>query len=293
MNPFGHRLSWLAPSPARHVIRRWIRTVEATNRSLPDFVIIGAQRSGTTSLYSYLSQHPNMISTRRKEIHFFDTRNYEKGMAWYRNWFPHLSAKTAANSRNGDPMISGEATPCYLVSPQSPARAWNAIPDAKLIVLLRNPVDRAYSHYHYNLKAGYENKNASFEEALAKEPERLGNNEALMRQNPTYYSFDYRMLSYLKRGLYVEQIETWMQYFSRDQFLILKSEALYADPASVLNRVYGFLGLPPYRLSGYDALNPTNHTEMNPETRARLIAYFQPYNQRLYELLGTDFGWED
>jgi hypothetical protein len=248
------------------------RIETAQLRHLPDFVIIGTQRGGTTSLYRYLIEHPDVGSALRKEVHFFD-RHYQKGMNWYLAHFP---------LREEASMV-GEASPNYLFHPDVPGRARRAIPHARFIALLRNPVDRAYSQYQMNVKKGIES--LSFEDALDKERERLSHSD-----DPA--SSTWRQHSYIKRGLYAEQLECWMSVFPREQFLIIKSEDLYADPERVVRRALAYLGLRPWTPAGFKAYHLAGYTDMNPATYRRLTEYFAPHNQRLYALVGRDLGWE-
>ena len=136
------------------------------NMAMPDFLIIGTQRGGTTSLYNYLLARPQIAAATRKEVHFFDN-NFHRGIPWYRAHFPSLIQGDMAETIRGQRFITGEASPYYLFHPHAPARAALVVPKAKLIVLLRNPVDRAYSHYCRMVKKGRET--LSFEDALAQE----------------------------------------------------------------------------------------------------------------------------
>ncbi len=252
-------------------------------RVLPDFIIIGAQRCGTTSLYNYLSQHPCVVPALVKEVHFFDI-NFHKGIHWYRSHFPTFLEKYKQN------IITGEASPYYIFHPHAARRIFKIIPQVKLIVLLRNPVDRAYSHYHHEVRIGAET--LSFEEAIEKESERLKGEIKKMLENENYYSFNHQHYSYLSRGIYIDQIKVWMSLFPKEQILIIKSEDFYANPSAVFRRVLEFLNLPIWEPKEYKKFNYANYPKMNPATRKRLIKFFEPYNQKLYEYLGVNFGWD-
>jgi hypothetical protein len=249
------------------------RIETAQLRQLPDFVIVGTQRGGTTSLYRYLTAHPEIGSALRKEVHYFD-RYYGKGIGWYLAHFPV----------RGEAPVVGEASPSYLFHPDVPQRARAAVPNSKFIALLRNPADRAYSQYQMNVRKGFES--LTFEDAIKKEPERLSRSE-----DPD--SLILQHCSYLKRGLYVDQLERWMSFFAHEQFLILKSEDLYKYPERVLSQSLAYLGLRSWSLARYKAHHLVGYPDMDPSTRKRLTEYFAPYNQRLYNLLGRDLGWED
>jgi sulfotransferase family protein len=166
----------------------------------------------------------------------------------------------------------------------------------KLIVLLRNPVDRAYSQYHFEVELGRET--LPFEDALEHEETRITKEGKKILADERYVSFDHSRYSYMARGIYVDQLQTWMSFFPREQFLILKSEDFYTDPATALEQVSEFLNLPKlepyernkqYRQHNY---NNTPYPKMDAALRKRLIEFFEPHNSRLYDFLGINFGWD-
>lgn len=259
-------------------------------RVLPHFVIIGAQKCGTTSLYRYLTQHPCVVYPLRKEVHFFDF-NFSKGIAWYRAFFPTRSYINSLSHVQGKDVLTGEATPYYIAHPLAPQRLAETLPTAKLIVMLRNPVDRAYSHYRHEVRYGYET--LSFEEAIEREPERLQGEIDRMIREENYYSYNHHRFSYLSRGLYVDQLRVWLRLFPRRQICTIRSEDFLDRPEREFRRVLNFLGLPVWDLQRYPRHNAGDANPMNPATRRKLIEYFQPHNQRLHELLGMDFNWDN
>ena len=233
--------------------------------ALPDFVIIGAQKGGTSFLYHLLTRHPLVEPAARKELHFFDHPEYfDHGAEWYRRCFPRLSAE------DGQRSITGEATPYYLFDPPVAKRMAEIVPKARLIALLRNPIDRAFSHYQMQVKRGTEPR--TFEEAIEQQDS-----------------------SYMSRGIYVDQLLRWFEFFGKEQMLILKSEDFFERPVETLKVVLTFLDLPDWQPEA-SKLQQRRHSgtytqKMDPSTRQRLEAYFEPYNQRLYECLDVDFGW--
>ena len=255
--------------------------------ALPDFLIIGTEKGGTTFLYWTLSQHSYVEPATEKELHFFDTRHwFEKDVSWYLSQFP------APTRRDGQKVITGEASPYYLFHPFSPRRASTILPNVKLIALLRNPVDRAYSAYNDKAAAGQEP--LSFEEALAEEEKRTAGELEKMFSDERYYSSNLRIYAYRSRGIYVEQLQRWHKYFAPDQLLVLKSEDLFADPIGTVESVQQFLNLPKRDMSipsSAEERNSRSYSPMAPATRQRLEQFFEPHNQRLYEYLGVDFGW--
>lgn len=262
-------------------------------RLLPDFLIIGTQRGGTTSLFHYLQTHPCIQPAVNKDLHFFD-RRYKKGLNWYRGHFPTYIEKYYAQLLRGRTFLTGEASPSYLFHPYTPERVARAVPHVRLIVMLRNPVSRAYSQYNHAVELGHEN--LSFEEAIQTEEERTAREQKKILEDEHYYSEDYKHRSYLTKGVYVDQLQRWMKFFPREQFLILKSEDFYTDPGASFKQVLTFLKVPETQLQlekkTYKNYNNNIYTsKMDPVLRKRLIEYFEPHNARLYEFLGTDFGW--
>jgi hypothetical protein len=279
------------PAPAKNAAKAvWSGYAWLTSRGrmLPDFLIIGTQRGGTTSLYKYLVQHPNLSHALTKEIRFFDL-NYQRGLPWYRSRFPSRRRREASRQRGGSGLVVGEASPDYLFHPLAPARVAHDLPEAKLIVLLRNPIDRAFSHYWHQFKRGHEV--LTFEQAVAAEPDRLAGELDKVLADPTYVSYERHHHSYLARGIYVDQLAAWMELLPRDRFLIERSEDLFQDPPAVFKRVLEFLGLPDHHLTEYETFNAFSSGEMDPALRARLGEYFRPHNERLEGFLGREFGW--
>ncbi|MEO8955645.1 MAG: sulfotransferase domain-containing protein [Ktedonobacteraceae bacterium] len=269
------------------------RGVTSPLRLLPDFLVIGAQRGGTTSLYHYLQAHPCIGPASTKEVHYFD-RRFNKSLTWYQGHFPTRVEKYHTQHLSGQTFLTGEATPCYLFYPHAPKRVAQTLPHVKLIVLLRNPVDRAYSQYYHALDHGF--ATLSFEEAIEREEERAARERTMILQDEYYYSIEYMERGYLSRGMYVDQLQAWMKLFPREQFLILKSEEFYTDPASTIKQVLDFLNVSATDLQiskeVYKPYNNYTYARMNPALRKHLIAYFEPHNARLYDYLGVNFGWD-
>ena len=273
------------------LIAKFYRGITSPLRLLPDFLVIGTQRGGTTSLYHYLEELPCIAPATTKEIHFFD-RRFNKGLAWYRGHFPTRLERQYEQRFHKRAFVTGEASPSYLFHPHVPRRIARALPHVKLIVLLRNPVDRAYSQYYHAVELGLET--LSFEAAIKDEEERTARERAKIMQDEHYESYAFKHLSYLSRGIYVDQLQTWMSLFPREQFLILKSEDFYADPASSVKQVLSFLDIPESEMKeqSYKQYNNTTYSSMDSVLRKRLVEYFEPHNARLYDFLGVDFGWD-
>lgn len=264
-------------------VRSGYRRLTARLRGFPSALIIGAQRSGTTSLFNYLIQHPNVRAPLGKEIHYFDL-HYARGVQWYRGRFPYVR-----QLRNGNLTI--DASPYYLPHPLVPERAAQLLPNVKLIALLRNPVDRALSHYQHEVRQHRET--LSFPDAVAMEADRLAGEEERLQADSTYYSYNHHRFSYVRRGLYLEQLRRWLQHFPRSQLLVLESEWLFRDPAAASAAVHQFLGLPPHRLPDYPPFYQGNYQRWMPEElKARLTTYFAPFNAELFRWLGQEFDWK-
>jgi Sulfotransferase domain len=273
------------------LITKFYRGMTSPLRLLPDFLVIGTQRGGTTSLYHYLEELPCIAPATIKEVHFFD-RRFNKSLAWYRGHFPTWIESQYEKRFHKRAFVTGEATPFYLFHPHAPLRIARTLPHVKFIVLLRNPVDRAYSHYYHSVGLGFET--LSFEAAIKDEVERTARERAKIMQDEHFDSFAFQHRSYLSRGIYIDQLQTWMSLFPREQFLILKSEEFYADPASSVKQVLTFLNLPEQGLQehSYKQYNNTTYSSMDTALRQRLVEYFAPHNARLYDFLGLDFGWD-
>jgi hypothetical protein len=183
----------------------------------------------------------------------------------------------------------GEASPSYILHPLAPQRARDLVPDARLIALLRNPVDRAYSHYQHEVRLGREP--LAFGDALDAEDERLRGEVERMVAEPTYFSEAWWNHTYKARGRYAEQLERWFAVFPRDQLLVLFTEELNDDTAGTYARVLDFLGARPHELTAYPRIFDHEYVSMDPATRARLEAEFEEPNRRLAKLLGRDLPW--
>jgi hypothetical protein len=262
---------------------------EPRTGALPDFVVIGGKKCGTTYLYHLLSLHPLVEPAATKELHFFDTL-FDEGVEWYRRCFPKPKLKDGRNT------ITGEATP-YMAAHHAPERMAEVIPQARLIALLRDPVDRAYSHYHQGVRRGSETR--TFEEAIEAEEARSRGERDKMYDDEHHVGVNHRHSSYLSRGVYVDQLQCWSRFFDREQLLVLKSEDFFAHPVETLKVVLDFLGLPEwepeasnYRIKYSRKKFSGNYLQrMDPATRRRLEEYFEPHNRRLYDFLGKDLGW--
>jgi hypothetical protein len=264
-------------------IHKLQRLLTAPKRRLPDFIVVGAQRSGTTSLFHYISQHPDIIPSLTKEIHFFDMY-YKRGLLWYRMHFPPAHDMPQSS-------ITGESTPYYLFHPQVPHRMRKHLPNVKIIMILRNPTERAISHYFHEVQRGCES--LPLMEALYSEESRLEVPLKKMHTKKNLNSRDHQTYSYKSRGRYIEQIQRFDRLFGKRQRLIICSERLSEEPLLIMQRVFEFLEVD--KNSGgpdQQRWNVRAHNQrVAPEVYTFLDEYFAPYNKKLFDYIGQDFGW--
>jgi ABC-type polysaccharide/polyol phosphate transport system ATPase subunit len=249
-------------------------------KSKPDFLLIGAQKCSADALYGYLENHLQIIKEGTREIHFFDL-NFDRGMEWY--------SKQLKRSVAGEKVFLWEMTPYYIYHPLAAERVYKCCPDVKLIVMLRNPVQRAWLHYNLEVAIGCET--LDFDKAIASEPDRLKGEVEKMRSDEGYYSFNHQHYSYLSRGIYVDQIKNWLDYFPREQLLILQSEAFQANPGKVFSRVLDFLDIDAGAVKEYEMSSVEDYSNMPRAIDRELTSYFAPFNRELSDLLQEDFSW--
>ena len=270
---------------AARALRTALRRATGALRLLPDFIIVGAQRAGTTSLYRYLAGHPSVAPASQKEVHFFDL-DWDKGLGWYRSHFP-LAMRRAAG---GATLRTGEASPYYMFHPHALRRIAAALPRVKLVALLRNPIDRAYSQYHHEVGHGHEP--LSFSEAIAREEDRLRDELPRLAADEGAYSFAHQHHSYVARGLYARQLmEIRRAGFADGQVMVLPSEDFFADAPRQFARLLDFLELPAWRPAEFERFHVLRYERMGEAMRDRLRERFAGPNQELYERLGRDLGW--
>lgn len=270
---------------------RHVLPLMSGNNVLPDAVIAGVMKGGTTSLYNYMIQHPQIVSPLRKEIHYFDFF-YKRGIRWYKGQFCNKKVINEREQRSGLKQITFEASAEYLYHPWAPERMHSVMPSAKAIVILRNPVTRAFSHYHHEVRQ--KNEKLSFSDAIEKEHERLFGEKEKILNDPRYYSFNYFHYSYQEKGRYADQINNWLRYFPMEQVLFIRSEDLFADPEHQTGRVFRFLGLEPCETIKYKQHHIGGYKDKIPAALYdKMRDAFETDNARLRGLLGDDFKWED
>lgn len=257
-----------------------IKPAQKSSLSGPNFLIIGQAKCGTTSLYTYLTQHPQILPPIRREINFWNREStYSKGINWYLAHFPSVASE--------EKLITGEATTTYLDSYKAAQRLFQFFPNTKLIILLRNPVERVFSHYYMNsYRYGWDNR--SLKEAIFSELDMLSQEPKVDLHSQVYATNGF----YITRSTYIESVKQWMEIFPKEQFLILKSEDFFANPEAIVNQVFKFLEVKPYQLQEYRNQNKGNYPAVSKSICKTLSNYFQPFNQQLEEYLDSKFNWE-
>ncbi|MGD1850642.1 MAG: sulfotransferase domain-containing protein [Cyanophyceae cyanobacterium] len=269
------------------MVRRFFRKVfkkklALGSASIPFFLIIGVQKGGTTSLYRYLQQHPQVQSALTKEIHFFDL-NFDKGWGWY---LEQLGQKNELGE-DDEKLLTGEASPYYIFHPLVPERVYRCAPIVKLIVLLRDPVARSLSHYHHERRWQFES--LELEGAIDAENKRLMSEANNFFDNPYYQSHAFQHHSYTSRGLYLQQLLAWEKYFSKANILIIQSEFFDKNIEIVLSKVSEFLELESYEFLPSDRHNSGQYPAAPEYLKQRLARDFFEANQQLLRHLENHY----
>lgn len=260
------------------------RKYTASLRSGPDYLIMGAQKAGTTSLDFYLSQHPDVYTTDPKELHYFHLE-INRPLSEYTMYFP-LKLKRILKPN----LIAGEATPDYMAYPQIAKELKSLYPNIKLIFLLKEPVSRSFSHYKHNLMMKREW--LSFEDAIEIESKRVNLDYIDIRETRKDAIKNYSNYSYLDKSKYAKQLEPFIELFPQNQILILQSEEFFKNTDEVYKQVCEFLGIKNIQLLNKEPKNQSPISQkISEETKEKLNSYFQPYNEELYKLINQKFDW--
>lgn len=287
MAPGPDVASVLERAMGRRGVRRLRGQLAGRSHLLPDFIIIGAARSGTTHLLGQLNAHPNVLPG-PDEVHFFDSHRYTYGLSWYRLRFPTTRDRQRALAQGLQPVLTGESSPSYLAHPHAAPRIARGVPGARLLVLLRDPAARAASHWAWCLRQCGETR--SFREAVEAEIGPPGDEGGLR------IPVDKRVSDPLvvRRGVYQPQLERWMTHVPRERMLIIQSERWFRDPPVVMAEVCDFLELP--RLADLPRVMRNRnkpHEPYDPAVLARLRAFYRPHNTALAAYLGMQLDWDD
>ena len=282
------------PEPVKRIVHSGSRgygRLTAQRRMLPSFLICGGQRCGTTSLYRALAAHPAVLkAVLHKGVHYFDV-GYHRGPRWYRGHFPSQRRADRVMRRLGVVPQTFESSPYYMYHPHAVSRIATDLPWVRLVVLVRDPVERAYSQHAHEVARGFETER-SFTRALALEPARLRGVPERMHADAYHYSFSHQHHAYRARGEYATYLEHMASQVDRGRILIVDSGRFFTEPEPVYDAVLDFLGLP---RAGYPPFERHNArprpAPMDPNVRADLAAHFAPYDARLAGWLGATPSW--
>ena len=267
--------------------RRNIFGITGPLRVLPDFIMIGSMKCGTTSLYYDICEHPCASPAAYDEIGFFDS-NFHLGLNWYRSMFPTKRRIEDIRRKEGV-AITGEDTPFYFWNPVAAKRIQKLLPNIKLITILRNPIDRAYSEYQDLVSS--ESNSPSFETFIENEINTRRKDSSLITEE-NFEIFNQKN-SYLLKGIYVDQLKIWAGLFPKEQIFTLSTENLNSEPITALESVFQYLNLPDYKIKNIQRQKQKKYVPMNSQTRKILIEFFKPHNERLFKFIGKKFDWDE
>ena len=264
---------------------RQTRRATSSLRSRPTFLLLGAQKAGTTSLHQHLRDHPAVLTATVKEVQYFN-KEYHRGDRWYLSHFPLRTHTTAVRGRRATAQV-GEATAAYLFDPRVPLRVHAFDSGMRLVAVLRDPVERAYSHHQMEIR--WRRELLPFPEALRREEVELPLELERIAVDPLRPSG--LGCAYVARGRYAEQLERWLALFPREQLLVLFAEELVTDPRGQLTLLADFLELPPFGEDPLPHRGAQRYDPRDPPGRERLAELFEPENRRLAALLGRTLPW--
>jgi len=268
--------------------KRHIYSLSSGFRVLPNFIVIGVGRGATTTLHHNLSKNPCLHSAAYDEAGFFDD-NFHLGESWYRSLFPTKFTKNKI-IKNYNHFLSYEVTPSYIRKPWVARRIKKLLPNVKLIAILRNPVDRAYSHY--NMGVNESNDKRSFEEVIKTDLKLLERSNESKSDSDTYFKTIVEK-SYLARGFYAEQLKFWFKLFDKKQIHITTTENLATNPNETFNEIFNFLDIANFKISNLENKRKGNYSPLDKDIKLQLTSFFKPYNEELYKLIGKNFNWND
>lgn len=275
-----------AQQRTRHVIALW-GTLTSRWRMVPSLVIVGAQRSGTTTLFRMLSEHPQVVRpTASKGAAYFDL-NYERGFKWYRGHFP-IKAFAYAMRRRRD-LITFESSGYYMVHPLAAYRIARDLPTVRVVAMLRNPVDRAHSAHRHELRRGFET--VDFQTALGLEGQRISGEAERIVDDPSYQSYELQHHAYLKRGEYADQVQRLHKALGRDRVYVIDADAFFKSPSREYAQLTDWLGLERAETSHTEVWNAAPRDALPAASRQQLVGHFEASDQQLTEILGWTPSW--
>lgn len=260
----------------------WWGEQTAAKRPLPDFLVIGGQRCGTTSLFRALMGHPQIRRpVMHKGVNYFDL-NYSRGEAWYRGHFPVRGAD--------DRTQVFDSSGYYMFHPMAAERIAADLPGVKIIAMVRDPVERAYSAYKHELARGFEWEK-SFGRALELEDDRLAGEVEKICADPDYYSFNHRHHAYRRRGEYAALMEPYLSGVGADKVLLIESERFFATPEPEFRKITAFLGIDDRMPDRFDRYNARPGAGLDGAIREQLTEHYASHDKALADLLGHPPIW--
>jgi hypothetical protein len=269
------------------LIKRHFYYLTSSFRTLPNFFVIGGVRCGTTSLYHYLGQHNCIKQAMYDELGYFDD-NFHLGLNWYRSLFPTKFIQKKIESKYKK-FLTYDVTPFYIYNPLVVDRIFKFSPNAKIIAVLRNPIDRAYSNFNNRIQDEGDTE-TTFEEIVYSEIEKIKNNKNNKENNVFLVNEFYELL--LARGFYAKQLEFWFKKFPRKNMLLISSEELAVNTDKTISEIFEFLEVPDQKINDLTKQNKIKYPKMKDSTREILINFFKPHNEKLFEILGSKFDWD-
>ena len=269
------------------LLKRHYYAITGPNRVLPDFLIIGAKRCGTTSLFSHLPEHPSIAESHHDNIGFFND-NFHLGVNWYKSFFPTIGYKKKIEKEYGK-FLAFDVTTRYMENKSTADNIKKVKPGIKIIVMLRNPIDRAYSQFNVSVKEKTEEIN--FDEAITEEMERL-KVEILDDNRQTLLKFPKNERHYIKKSLYSMQLRPWFDIFPKKNILVLSTEEFRENEEEIYTQIFNFLNIPEVKIRNKKHMEKGKYSPMNDEVRKKLGLYFQKHNEDLFNLIGKRFEWD-
>ena len=268
------------------LLKRNIFALTGSIRVLPDFLVIGAKRCGTTSLFYHLPEHPCISKSPHDNMGFFND-NFHLGVNWYKSFFPNIFTRNKIKSEFGN-FLAFDVTTTYMEEESTANNVYQIKPNMKIIVILRNPVDRAYSQYHLSVRQTAERR--SFEDVVEENMNRL--NKESHERHETKPKFSAEEDNYLKKGLYAQQLRHWLNIFPMESMLILSTEEFESNQQAIYNKIFEFLNISQFEVKNTEKMEKGNYPQMKSETRSLLLDYFRSHNNELFKLVNKKFDWE-
>ena len=268
------------------LIQRHIFAITGFIRVIPDFLVIGAKRCGTTSLYQHLPEHPCISKSPYDNMGFFND-NFHLGVNWYKSFFPTTFTRDKIKSKFGG-FLAFDVTTKYMEEESTANNVYQTKPNMKIIIILRNPVDRAYSQYHLNVREKVEKR--SFEDVIEENMNKL--DKESRERHEIKPQFLAEKNNYLKKGLYAQQLRHWLKIFPRKNILIMSTEEFESNQQTIYNKIFEFLNISQFEIKNTEKMEKGNYTSMESKTRNLLLDYFRSYNNELFKLIDKKFDWE-